>query len=272
MANIPSNNKKRQTTNQLTEQFITFVTGHTFGIVVDIILVIYSVTLAHAAITGHPIDRADMVVMIGLGTVEASLVSLILRVKTAKIDSHLQYKVAIGSIAIITTAMALNALSGVAVIQQTPIAQLANFVSYGTPLVPVLTLILVFAVDASSDYVQGQIQAAITAQKLQSTLDQQLIDEQDASADTLRLELERAGAKRTADRARIAAQVEIAKAEAVVLATVATKSASVRKTAMIEYVEGDEFKRNQERTARAETLALLKAATQSTANGNTPNA
>ena len=257
----------------LTEQFIEFVTGSTFTICLDIALTVYTVVLAHAAITGHPLPFADLVVMMGLATVEASLVTLIFRIKSGKIDSQPQYWITCLSIVAIALCVALNALSGVAVIRETPIAELANFVSYGTPLVPVVTLILMFLCDASADSVQASIRRAISDAALTSAKNQSRIDAQNAETDRLSLELERVGATRMAERARIAAQIEIAQAEAAVLAEVARKSAEVRKTVMIEYVDGAEFKKTQARTAKQETLALLKSATQPTAqNGNTPNA
>ncbi len=228
--------------------------------------------MAHSAVTGHPIPAANTVVMIGLGTVEASLLALILRVKRGKVDSQLQYKFALVSIVIISTSMGANALAGVAVIQQSPIGALVGYVSYVSPLLPIAALMLTFATDAAGDSVQGKIRAAITAQKLQSSIDQQTIDAQDAAADTMRLELERDGAKRATDRARLSAEVEIAKAEAAVLATVATKAADVRRVQMLAYIESDEFQKNQARSAKSDTLALLKAATRPAfQSGNTPN-
>ncbi len=253
MANISGQKK----TNTLTEQFINFVTGSTFTICLDVALTIYTVVLAHAAITGHPLPFADLVVMLGLGTVEASLVALIFRVKASKIDSKNQYWMTVTSIVIIAGCVSLNALSGVAIIRETPIERLTNFVSYGTPLVPVVTLILMFLCDAMSNKVQAAIRSAIASNELAAV-------KSDETAQRHKFEAE----KRLA---QLLAEKTIAEKDAELLTTVATESLTVREGVMMAYVQGDDFRANQERDAKRQTLALLRNATKSTANSNTPN-
>lgn len=279
--------RKRITIRDIMELFIS----HKFRFILKIILIAYNVILAHAAITHHPIPAANWVVMAGLITAEMSLVSLLLQITMAKIDSKRQEWITVTAIIIITVAVALNAMGGINVINGSE--SLRFFVAYTnfvSPMLPVVVLLLVFLSDASADSVQRTIKRAISDSEIegekqtsrlaieksknvaemarQTKENEKDVARLEADAEVLELQLMRERAEREKEKSQIEADIQLAQAEAELRVAVAQKAADVRQDVMSEYIESDDFRKKQKANAKRDALAMLDRATSVTGSTN----
>ena len=257
-------------------------TSHQFRFLTKILLIIYSVVLAHAAVTGHKFGAVDWLVMFGLLTTEITLVSVSLQVILAKVDSKDQQTATIATIVLITLFMGVNAIVGLSVLHGNG-DLLPEYRNYVIPVLPVVAFGLLMFVEGTSYRVQDTITAAVADAEMKLTKRKSDLDIQKAQnkleldraeleaeiereriqtrIDLEKLELAKTRAETRKEIAQLEARTKIAENEAEVLAEVAKKGAEVRKVAMFEFLDSEEFVKKSKRTAKKDALTLIEEAT-----------
>jgi len=137
MSAIAIEQTKQPPDEHIITRFMSLCTSHQFRFCTKIALIVYSVTLAHAAVTGHKFGAVDWLVMFGLLTTEITLVSVALQIVLAKVDSRQQQYATVATVGLITAFMAINAVVGLSVLHGTG----SIFPQYRMYVIPVLPVI-----------------------------------------------------------------------------------------------------------------------------------